>query len=240
MSEYIQSAKAGIESLEYIDDLLREYLLFRGFKDTLATFERDLEQDHDKGFDANKIVDELLALARELRIEELLEYWRYLSYRFFSHLSPKYHRTTKMFEKRLLRLYLVSAVNLGKRDDIRAFMDNHGRALGQQGGDWIPWLGIEYLEDPGSRAEFEAYFSDEWYSSLRSALTDFIQTVFPAMAVPRILLFDKERRECETLRRKVKLYEEHLRGETRITTGPEVSGPVDLVEDHIGGVEAAT
>ncbi|PIA19026.1 WD40 repeat-like protein, partial [Coemansia reversa NRRL 1564] len=222
-----------------IDDLLREYLLFRGFKDTLSTFERDIKQDHDKGFDANKIVNELLALASELKIEELLEYWRYLSYRFFSHLSPKYHRTTKMFEKRLLRLYLVSAVNQGKREDIRAFMDKHGRSLGQQGGDWIPWLGIEYLEEPKNRAEFEAYFSDEWYLSLRSALTDFIQTVFPALAIPRILLFDKEHRECEALRRKVKLYEEHLLGETRITTAPATSGPVDFVEDHIGGVAAA-
>ncbi|KAJ2105862.1 WD repeat-containing protein 91, partial [Coemansia sp. RSA 921] len=59
-ADYVLSAKAGIESLEYIDDLLREYLLFRGFTSTLQAFESDLEQDRDQGFHADKIVDELL------------------------------------------------------------------------------------------------------------------------------------------------------------------------------------
>ncbi|KAJ2903006.1 protein disulfide-isomerase precursor, partial [Coemansia aciculifera] len=143
-ADYVKSARAGIESIEHIDDLIREYLLFRGFKDTLKALEEDLKGDHDKGFHAEKIVDELLGMATSLDIDGLLEYWQYLSYRFFSHLSPKYHRTTRMFEKRLIRLFLVSAVVADKRQSIRQFMDKHGKTLGQQGGDWVPWLGLEY------------------------------------------------------------------------------------------------
>ncbi|KAJ2161511.1 hypothetical protein GGF46_001450 [Coemansia sp. RSA 552] len=251
MSEGVQAAKVGIESLEYIDDLVREYLLFRGFNETLQAMERDLEQDHDRGFRAEQIVDELLEMASELRVGELLERWKYLSCRFFSHLSPKYSRTTRMFEKRLIRLFLVSAAAKGRKAAIREFMSEHGRALGQQGGDWIPWLGLEYIEEPEKRPEFEAYFSAEWRASLRAALADFVQTVFPAMALPRILLFDKDRREREALERKVRAYEEHVRGETRITAldGPDSglgtdaegsAGPVGLVEDHIGGAGAVT
>ncbi|KAJ2356187.1 hypothetical protein IWW50_003821 [Coemansia erecta] len=239
MADYVLSAKAGIESLEHIDDLLREYLLFRGFKDTLQAFERDLEQDRDQGFHADKIVSELLDMARDLKIDELLEYWKYLSFRFFSHLSPKYQRTTKMFEKRLLRLFLTSAARQGRQQVIRTFMDRHGPALGQQGGDWIPWLGLEYIDQPHTRPEFEAYFSDEWLVSLRAALSDFMQTVFPAMAVPRILLFDKDRREKEALQRKLQIYEEHMRGETKITAREPGSGAVGLVEDHIDAVATA-
>ncbi|KAJ1991297.1 hypothetical protein GGI25_002399 [Coemansia spiralis] len=238
--EYVKSAKAGLGSLEYIDDLVREYLLFRGFNRTLEALEHDLTRDQDKGFKAEKIVSDLLAMAKELRVDEMLEYWRYLSFRFFSHLSPKYHRTTRMFEKRLIRLFLVSAVNMGKRNQIREFMDKHGHTLGQQGGDWIPWLGIEYVEDPKNKSEFEAYFSDEWFSSLNTALTDFISTVFPAMAVPRILLFDRYHRERETLKKKVKLYEEQLKGETTIKALEIDVGPPELVEDHIGDVAAVT
>ncbi|KAJ2148919.1 hypothetical protein IW142_000535 [Coemansia sp. RSA 564] len=234
-ADYVLSAKAGIESLEYIDDLLREYLLFRGFTSTLQAFESDLEQDRDQGFHADKIVDELLSMARELRVDSLQEYWKYLSFRFFSHLSPKYQRTTKMFEKRLLRLFLVSAAKAGRRHDIRTFMGRHGTELGQQS-DWIPWLGLEYIDQPHERPEFEAYFADEWAASLRAALADFMQTVFPAMAVPRILLFDKDRREREALQRKLHIFEEHMRGETKITAHEvgDGSGPVGLVEDHIG------
>ncbi|KAJ2745821.1 hypothetical protein GGI20_001876 [Coemansia sp. BCRC 34301] len=238
-ADYIKSAKAGIESLEYIDDLIREYLLFRGFKGTLKALEEDLASDHDKGFYAERIVDELLGMAADLDMEGLLEYWQYLTYRFFSHLSPKYHRTTRMFEKRLIRLFLVSAVVADNRQKIRQFMDKHGKALGRQGGDWIPWLGLEYVDEPSARPEFEAHFSEEWRVGLKSALTDFIQTVFPAMAVPRIMLFDKDRREREALQRRVKIYEEQLNGETKIKALEPSCGPSALVEDHIGGVAVA-
>ncbi|KAJ1849070.1 hypothetical protein IWW55_002033 [Coemansia sp. RSA 2706] len=240
-AEYVQSAKAGIESLEYIDDLLREYMLFRGFKDTLKAFERDLERDRDHGFHADKIVAEVLAMACDLRIGALLEYWKYLTFRFFSHLNPKYQRTTKMFEKRLVRLFLASAARQNRRELIREFMAEHGPVLARQGGDWIPWLGLEYIDRPQARPEFEAYFGDEWLTSLRTALTDFMQTVFPAMAVPRILLFDKDRREKEMLKRKLGIYEEHLRGETKITARKQPGGgAVGLVENHIEAVAAAT
>ncbi|KAJ2550033.1 hypothetical protein EV175_004217 [Coemansia sp. RSA 1933] len=236
-ADYVQAAKAGIESMEYIDDLVREYLLFRGFKQTLHALEQDLERDQDKGFDAERIVGDLLGMARDLRDSELLEYWRYLSFRFFSHLSPKYQRTTRMFEKRLIRLFLVSAIQQGQRTRVREFMDRHGHTLGQQGGDWLPWLGLEYVDDPKSRPEFDAYFSDEWFTSLKTSLTDFVNTVFPAMAVPRILLFDRERREREVLKQKIALYEKQMSGEeTRITA----LGSSELVEDHIGGIDAVT
>ncbi|KAJ2721791.1 hypothetical protein GGI07_003725 [Coemansia sp. Benny D115] len=238
-ADYVQSAKAGIESVAHIDDLVREYLLFRGFKGTLAAFEEDLARDQDRGFNAERIVDDLLGLAKDLRADELLEYWEYLTFRFFSHLSPKYQRTIRMFEKRLIRLFLVSAVGAGKRQCIRSFMDAHGAVLGQQGGDWIPWLGLEYVENPGARPEFEAYFSTDWCASLKTALVDFVETVFPAMAVPRILLFDKERREREALQRRIDIYESRLSGETRIKAAVDGAGGAGLVENHIGGVDAA-
>ncbi|KAJ1957309.1 hypothetical protein GGI12_005061, partial [Dipsacomyces acuminosporus] len=239
MADHVISAKAGIESMSFIDDLVREYLLFRGFKNTLKAFEEDVGSDQDHGFKAERIVEELLDMAKQLKIEALLDYWKYLTFRFFSHLSPKYQRTTRMFEKRLIRLFLVSSVLAGKRLEIRAFMDKHGRSLGQQGGDWIPWLGLEYVDDPKTRPEFEAYFADDWYASLKTALIDFIQTVFPAMALPRILMYDKDRREREALETKLKHCEERLNSETRIRT-MELSGtPPGLVENHIERVLSA-
>ncbi|KAJ1816890.1 hypothetical protein LPJ56_002214, partial [Coemansia sp. RSA 2599] len=232
------SAKAGIESVQFIDDLIREYLLFRGFKSTLMAFEDDLEKDQDKGFSAEKIVDELLEMAKELRVDDFLEYWKYLSFRFFSHLSTKYHRTTKMFESRIIRLFLVSAIKAGERTQIRKFMDTHGQVLGKQGGDWIPWLGIEYVENPAGRPEFQNFFSDHWYTSLRTALIDFMQTIFPAMAVPRIMLFDKERRKIDALQRRLKLFEEQMGDETRIKALETTEYEPNLVENHIGSVDA--
>lgn len=36
--------------LQYVDELVREYLLFRGFSNTLKTFDAELKTDKDKGF----------------------------------------------------------------------------------------------------------------------------------------------------------------------------------------------
>jgi hypothetical protein len=36
--------------IQYIDELIREYLLFRGFAGTLKMFDIELKQDKEKGF----------------------------------------------------------------------------------------------------------------------------------------------------------------------------------------------
>lgn len=36
--------------MQHVDDQVKEYLLFRGFSQTLKTFENDLKIDKDKGF----------------------------------------------------------------------------------------------------------------------------------------------------------------------------------------------
>lgn len=36
--------------IQFIDELIREYLLFRGFAGTLKTFDIELKQDKEKGF----------------------------------------------------------------------------------------------------------------------------------------------------------------------------------------------
>ena len=36
--------------LQYLDDLVREYLLYRGFSGTMKIFDSELKADKDKGF----------------------------------------------------------------------------------------------------------------------------------------------------------------------------------------------
>ncbi|PHT51500.1 hypothetical protein BC332_34929 [Capsicum chinense] len=36
--------------IQYLDELIKEYLLFRGFPGTLKAFDNDLKNDKDKGF----------------------------------------------------------------------------------------------------------------------------------------------------------------------------------------------
>lgn len=39
-----------MSQIQYIDELIREYLLFRGFSATLKAFDAELKVDKEKGF----------------------------------------------------------------------------------------------------------------------------------------------------------------------------------------------
>lgn len=42
--------------MQHIDELIREYLLFRGFTNALKWFDNDVKLDKDKGFRVSKIL----------------------------------------------------------------------------------------------------------------------------------------------------------------------------------------
>ena len=50
-----------IMTSEYVDGLVREYLLYRGFSNSLKTFDLELKSDRDKGLRPDKITEQLMA-----------------------------------------------------------------------------------------------------------------------------------------------------------------------------------
>lgn len=46
-------------SVTYADDLVKEYLAFRGFTQTLKTFDGERKQDKNKSFQSEKIVEQI-------------------------------------------------------------------------------------------------------------------------------------------------------------------------------------
>ena len=48
-------------SSELVDGLVREYLLYRGFANSLKIFDSELKSDRDKGLRPDKITDQLMA-----------------------------------------------------------------------------------------------------------------------------------------------------------------------------------
>lgn len=47
----------GVDALPYVDALIKEYLLFRGFTSTLSAFTKDLAADPGCGFQAERITE---------------------------------------------------------------------------------------------------------------------------------------------------------------------------------------
>lgn len=76
--------------LQMIDELVREYLLFRGFIGTVKSFDVDLKNDKDKGFRVDKIVDHLVTCINNHDLAGLRELWGHLDSMIFSKLEQHF------------------------------------------------------------------------------------------------------------------------------------------------------
>lgn len=73
--------------IQYVDSLIREYMLFRGFSNSLKQFDTDLKSDKDKGFRVDKIIDQILCAIYSHDLQLLREIWNHLDGHLFSKLE---------------------------------------------------------------------------------------------------------------------------------------------------------
>lgn len=73
--------------IQYVDALIREYILFRGFSNTLKSFDTELKTDKDKGFRVDKIIDQLMHSINSQDLHALREIWNHLDGHLFSKLE---------------------------------------------------------------------------------------------------------------------------------------------------------
>lgn len=76
--------------IQYVDTLIREYMLFRGFSSTLKTFETELKSDKDKGFRVDKIIDQILNAINTQDLQALRDIWNHLDGHLFSKLEHSF------------------------------------------------------------------------------------------------------------------------------------------------------
>lgn len=73
--------------IQYVDSLIREYMLFRGFSNSLKSFDTELKSDKDKGFRVDKIIEQILATINTQDLNALREIWSHLDGHLFSKLE---------------------------------------------------------------------------------------------------------------------------------------------------------
>lgn len=72
---------------QFVDELVREYLIYRGFTSTVKAFDNDLKADKDKGFRVDKIVEQIVHYINVSDLNGLKEYWSHLDCLVFSKLE---------------------------------------------------------------------------------------------------------------------------------------------------------
>jgi hypothetical protein len=183
-------------SISHMDELVKEYLLFRGFNATFKAFEHDLKQDKDRSFRADKITDQLLQYIYSHDLTNLIDYWSYLDQRYFSRISLKVSASnttalTRKYELFLFRFYLIHAFQTGKLDKVMDFFENYANKLQSQN-EWRDWYCLPFLKNPDENPVFAVYFNKSWTETFIVSLQNFLNIVFQSLPFPRLLNYDEE------------------------------------------------
>ena len=191
-----QASSTGTTSIAQMDELVKEYLLYRGFNQTLKSFEHDLKNDKDRCFKADKITDQLLSYVYSYDLNGLLDYWSYLDHKFFSKITLKLSNTsstalTRKYELFLLRFYLIHALQTSKTEKAYELFENYGYKLQSQS-EWREWYCLPFLKNPEENPTFSIYFSKNWIDTFIVSLQNFLNITFQSLQFPRLLNYDED------------------------------------------------
>ncbi|XP_073183464.1 WD repeat-containing protein 91 isoform X1 [Lepidochelys kempii] len=176
---------------ERTDELVREYLLFRGFTGALKQLDAEIKADKEKGFRVDKIVEQLQQFVQSYDLAALRDYWNYLDRRLFSRLEDVYRPTVNKLKTSLFRYYLIYTVQTNRNDKAQEFFLKQASQLQNQV-EWKDWFVLPFLPTPDSNPAFATYFSRQWADTFIVSLHNFLSVLFQCMPVPAILNFDAE------------------------------------------------
>ena len=126
----------------YAEDLLREFLVFRGFTRTLQALESEISTDIGKGFQVDKLVDLVFSgYVPKFQPDKLIGLLTFLRNRLSSPSDSVLAASMGKLEVSILRYYVVFALQSGRLDKVTEFFGAHGSTLLQRREDWTPWFG---------------------------------------------------------------------------------------------------
>ncbi|KAG9464941.1 hypothetical protein GDO78_019159 [Eleutherodactylus coqui] len=169
-------------AVERTDDLVKEYLTFRGFTNTLKHFEADIKADKEKGFRVDRIVEQLLQFIQSYDLNGLLDYWGYLERRLFSRLEDVYRPTVNKLKTSLFRYYLVCTIQSSRTDKAHDFFQKQAPELQNQA-EWKEWFALPFLPAPDVNPTFSTYFSRQWADTFTVSLHNFLSVLFQCMHI---------------------------------------------------------
>ncbi|XP_041916046.1 WD repeat-containing protein 91 [Alosa sapidissima] len=193
-------------AVERTDELVREYLVYRGFTSTLKHLDSEIKSDKEKGFRVDKIIEQLQLFILNGDLTGLKDYWGYLDRRLFCRLEDVYRPTVSKLRTSLFRYYLVCTVQNKNLEKTQEFFQKQAQELQGQA-EWREWFILPFIPSPEQNPVFAPYFSRQWADTFLVSLHNFLSVLFQCMPLPVLLSFDAEmqritsfQEETETLR----------------------------------------
>jgi len=197
-----------MEMLPYVDGLIKEYFLFRGFSNAYNAFEAESDSDKAKAFNVEEIAALILdTLVPKFQCKRLISLCEFLKSSIFSKLEPELQDAFDSLARSIYKRYIVNALEQQKTERVAEFFQEAVDVLRQQQGEWSAWFSIHYLSNPELEPEFEIYFSKEWCNDLRVSLQNLFSSAFHKVPLPSILRFNLDRVYRRNLQLQVKALE---------------------------------
>ncbi|XP_045777168.1 WD repeat-containing protein 91 [Maniola jurtina] len=230
--------------IQLVDELVREYLLFRGFTTTVKAFDNDLKSDKDKGFRVDKIVEQIVHYINVSDLNGLKEYWSHLDSLVFSKLEIHVQPAVRKIEYSLYKLYLVTAAQSAggvRNEKVAEFLSKMLPELQGQS-EWRDWFMLPYVQKPDENPSFSLYFTRAWQDSVLVSLHNLLATVFQCMPQPTLTSYESDAALVKRLQDEITT----LKGKPQLTTektspichqsrlaqySERLSGPLPLVDD---------
>ncbi|XP_043269266.1 WD repeat-containing protein 91 [Venturia canescens] len=184
--------------VQYVDELVKEYLLFRGFSNTLKAFDNDLKAEKEKGFRVDKIVDQLMQYIYISDLTALRELWGHLDSRMFSRLENHFAPGIRKLENAVLKLYLVTAAVNNRQDKIQEFFTKMAPEL-QGHSEWKEWFALPFVKNPEDNPTYSVHFTRQWQDTMLVSLHNFLSTIFQCMPQPTLLTLDEDTNKLKRL-----------------------------------------
>lgn len=182
----------------FADDLVREYLLFRGFIATSKAYEAELKSDRDKGFRVDKIVDQLCSYITSYDLMSLREAWLHLDQRIFSRLELAFMPTVRKLENSLLKMYVINTVQTNRHDKMTEFFDRLSQDLQNQL-EWKEWFVLPFIKNAEENPVFQVYFTRQWQDTMLVSLHNFLSVIFQSMTLPTLMSYEEEQNKLAQL-----------------------------------------
>ncbi|KAL1132581.1 hypothetical protein AAG570_010533 [Ranatra chinensis] len=163
--------------LQYLDELIREYLLFRGFTSTLKSFDTELKVDKDKGFRVDRIIDQFLQFIATYDLTSLRDLWSHMDQKMFSKLEHEYTQGIRKLESSLYKLYLVNAVSCNKTEKVSEFFVKMTPELQGQS-EWKDWFMLPFVKNPEENPTFAVHFTKQWQDTLIVSLHNLLSIIY--------------------------------------------------------------
>uniref|UniRef100_A0A7N9AQU4 WD repeat-containing protein 91 n=1 Tax=Mastacembelus armatus TaxID=205130 RepID=A0A7N9AQU4_9TELE len=186
-------------AVERTDEHVREYLVYRGFTNTLKHLDTEIKTDKEKGFRVDKIIDQLQQFIQSFDLFGLKDYWLYLDRRLFSRLEDVYRSTVNKLRTSLYRYYVINTIQKGNLEKTHEFFQK--QALELQGQvEWRDWFILPFIPAPEQNPAFSPYFSRQWADTFLVSLHNFLSVLFQCMHIlEKATYFDAEVQKMTSL-----------------------------------------